>query len=34
MSILIGIGARNSIETGDPVSIASLTDLKPRETML
>lgn len=30
MSILIGIGARNSIETGDRVHIANLTDLQPR----
>jgi predicted dehydrogenase len=29
MSILIGIAARNSIETGKPVSIADLTDLVP-----
>lgn len=29
MSILIGIAARNSIESGKPVKIASLTDLKP-----
>lgn len=30
MSILIGIAARNSIESGAPVRIASLTDLSPR----
>ncbi len=30
MSILIGIAARNSIESGEPVKIASLTDLRPR----
>jgi predicted dehydrogenase len=30
MSILIGIAARKSIETGDPVKIAELTDLEPR----
>jgi len=30
MSILIGIAARKSIETGEPVSIESLTDLVPR----
>ena len=29
MSVLIGIAARKSIETGQPVKIASLTDLKP-----
>ncbi len=29
MSILVGIAARNSIDTGKPVKIASLTDLKP-----
>ena len=29
MSILIGIGARNSIESGKPVKIKDLTDLKP-----
>lgn len=34
MSILIGIGARNSIETGDRVHIATLTDLKPRAVTL
>ena len=31
MSCLIGIAARNSIETGEAVSIASLTDLKPKK---
>lgn len=30
MSILIGIAARNSIESGHPVKIAELTDLQPR----
>ena len=30
MSVLIGIAARKSIEGGGPVSIASLTDLKPQ----
>ncbi|MBV6641449.1 MAG: Gfo/Idh/MocA family oxidoreductase [Cyclobacteriaceae bacterium] len=30
MSVLIGIAARNSIETGEPVLISSLTDLKPK----
>ena len=30
MSILIGVAARNSIESGEPVRIASLTDLRPR----
>ncbi|MEO1449792.1 MAG: Gfo/Idh/MocA family oxidoreductase [Bacteroidota bacterium] len=30
MSILIGIAARKSIESGEPVRIASLTDLEPR----
>jgi predicted dehydrogenase len=30
MSILIGIAARRSIESGEPVSIGSLTDLVPR----
>jgi predicted dehydrogenase len=29
MAILTGVAARNSIDTGKPVSIASLTDLKP-----
>jgi predicted dehydrogenase len=29
MSVLIGIAARNSIDTGKPVKIADLTDLKP-----
>ncbi len=29
MSILIGIAARNSIESGEPVRIAALTDLQP-----
>ncbi|MCB9287233.1 MAG: Gfo/Idh/MocA family oxidoreductase [Lewinellaceae bacterium] len=30
MSILIGIAARKSIESGEPVRIAELTDLQPR----
>ena len=30
MSALIGIAARKSIESGDPVKIAELTDLEPR----
>ena len=30
MSILIGIAARNSIASGEPVRIAELTDLQPR----
>lgn len=30
MSILIGIGARKSIESSNPVKIAELTDLEPR----
>ena len=30
MSILIGIGARRSVKTGQPVRIASLTTLEPR----
>jgi len=30
MSILIGVAARNSIESGEPVKIAELTDLQPR----
>ena len=30
MSILIGVAARKSIETGNPVRIAELTDLEPR----
>jgi predicted dehydrogenase len=30
MSILIGIAARKSIESGEPVRIAGLTDLQPR----
>ncbi len=34
MSILIGVAARNSIETGDPVRIASLTNLEPRARRL
>ncbi len=34
MSILIGIAARNSIESGRPVRIAELTDLQPRANRL
>lgn len=34
MSILIGVAARKSIESGDPVRIAELTDLKPRAKRL
>ncbi|WP_422351558.1 Gfo/Idh/MocA family oxidoreductase [Flagellimonas sp.] len=34
MSILIGIGARKSIESGRPIKIAELTDLEPREKRL
>ncbi|WP_209405961.1 Gfo/Idh/MocA family protein [Pseudozobellia sp. WGM2] len=30
MSILIGIGARRSIESGQPIKISDLTDLKPK----
>jgi hypothetical protein len=30
MSILIGVAARKSIESGQPVRIAELTDLEPR----
>lgn len=30
MSILIGIAARNSIDTGKPITIADLTSLKPK----
>ena len=30
MSILVGVGARTSAKTGNPVKIASLTTLKPR----
>lgn len=32
MSILIGIAARNSIDTGKPITIGDLTSLKPKET--
>lgn len=31
MSILIGIAARKSIQTGNPIEISKLTDLKPQE---
>ncbi|MDT7830099.1 Gfo/Idh/MocA family oxidoreductase [Pricia sp. S334] len=34
MSILIGIAARKSIESGEPVRIAELTDLEPRAVRL
>lgn len=34
MSILIGIAARKSIESGEPVKIAELTDLEPRKKRL
>ncbi|MEL7118129.1 MAG: Gfo/Idh/MocA family oxidoreductase [Bacteroidota bacterium] len=34
MSILIGVAARKSIETGQPVRIAELTDLEPRAKRL
>jgi len=34
MSILIGIAARKSIESGNPVKIASLTDLEPRKNRI
>ncbi|RMG65511.1 MAG: gfo/Idh/MocA family oxidoreductase [Bacteroidetes bacterium] len=34
MSILVGIAARKSIESGDPVRIAELTDLEPRAKRL
>lgn len=34
MSILIGIAARKSIESGEPIKVASLTDLEPRSKRL
>jgi len=34
MSIMIGIAARKSIESGNPVKIAELTDLEPRVTRI
>lgn len=34
MSILVGIAARKSIESGEPVKIAALTDMEPREERL
>ncbi len=34
MSCLIGIAARKSIESGEPVRISELTDLQPREVRL
>lgn len=34
MSVLIGIAARKSIESGKPVNIAELTDLEPRVTRI
>ena len=30
MSILVGIAARESVKTGEPIRVASLTSLKPR----
>ncbi|GAA3558549.1 Gfo/Idh/MocA family oxidoreductase [Snuella lapsa] len=34
MSVLIGVAARKSIESGDPVRISELTDLEPRAKRL
>jgi predicted dehydrogenase len=34
MAVLIGVAARNSIDTGKPVRITDLTDLKPQEKKL
>src|SRR5690606_38744999 len=34
MSILLGIAARKSIETGEPIEVGSLTDLQPRAVRL
>ena len=34
MSILIGVAARKSIESGDPIRVAELTDLQPRAKRL
>tara|TARA_B100000989_G_C19449486_1_gene431082 strand:+ start:91 stop:681 length:591 start_codon:yes stop_codon:yes gene_type:complete len=34
MSVLVGIAARKSIESGEPIKIASLTDLQPRASRL
>ena len=34
MSILIGVAARKSIESGEPIKIGSLTDLQPRSTRI
>ena len=34
MSVLIGIAARNSIESGNPIKIADLTDLEPMKKRL
>jgi hypothetical protein len=34
MSVLIGVAARKSIESGEPVRIAELTDLEPRVTRI
>lgn len=34
MSVLLGVAARNSVESGQPVKIATLTDLTPRPTRL
>ena len=34
MSLLTGVAARKSIESGEPVRIAELTSLEPRERRL
>lgn len=34
MSVLIGVAARKSIESGEPIKIAELTDLEPRAVRL
>ena len=34
MSILIGVAARKSIESGEPIKIGALTDLQPRAIRL
>ena len=31
MAVLVGVAARNSIDTGKPVKIADLTSLKPEK---
>jgi hypothetical protein len=31
MAVLVGIAARNSIDTGKPIKIADLTSLKPEK---